>query len=229
QTIRLASGSERVEFDCDVRWETRGASLKAAFPLAASNPEATYNWSMGTVRRSNNNEKKYEVPSHQWFDLTNIDGSHGATIIEDSKYGSDKPDDNTLRLTLIYTPKPMQYHDQGTQDIGTHECLYALYGHEGDWRVGNSHWQARRVNQPVRAFEVGKHSGPLGRSFSFLTCSSDQVEIRTVKKAEASDELIVRLQELHGTKSGPIEIAAARPIISAREVDGQERPLGPAV
>ena len=36
------------------------------------------------------------------FDLSDAKG--GMTVLTDSKYGSDKPDDHTLRLTLLYTP-----------------------------------------------------------------------------------------------------------------------------
>jgi hypothetical protein len=33
-----------------------------------------------------------------------MSGTFGATILTDAKNGSDKPDDHTLRLTLIRTP-----------------------------------------------------------------------------------------------------------------------------
>ena len=48
--------------------------------------------------------KKFEVLSHQWIDLTDASGDFGATILTDCKNGSDKPNDNTIRLTLIRTP-----------------------------------------------------------------------------------------------------------------------------
>ena len=40
------------------------------------------------------------VPQHQWFDLTSTDGKYGVGILNDCKFGSDKPDDNTVRLTM---------------------------------------------------------------------------------------------------------------------------------
>ncbi|HEV8384174.1 MAG TPA: glycoside hydrolase family 38 C-terminal domain-containing protein, partial [Candidatus Acidoferrales bacterium] len=106
QTIRLSSGEagNRVEFANVMDWNTRGANLKAAFPLAAANPMATYNWDVGTIERANNDEKKFEVPSHQWIDLTDKSGTFGVTVLTDCKNASDKPDDSTLRLTLLRTP-----------------------------------------------------------------------------------------------------------------------------
>ena len=65
---------------------------------------ATYNWDLGKIQRGNNEPKKFEVPSHQWFDLTDTNGNYGVSILTGAKYGSDKPADNELRLTLLYTP-----------------------------------------------------------------------------------------------------------------------------
>jgi alpha-mannosidase len=103
QTISLAAGN-RVEFANVIDWKTKEAALKASFPLTVANHLATYNWGLGTIERGNNDPSKFEVASHQWFDLTDKSGACGVTVLSDSKTGSDKPDDHTLRLTLIYTP-----------------------------------------------------------------------------------------------------------------------------
>ena len=173
QTIRLAAGDagNRVEFGNVIDWKTKEANLKATFPLTASNPLATYNWDIGTLQRGNDDERKFEVPSHQWFDLTDTGGGFGVTVLTDCKNASDKPDDNTLRLTLLRTPgigtgNGRYYTDQATQDWGRHTFVYGLAGHAGDWREGQTDWQALRLNQPLLAFETAKHAGALGRSFS---------------------------------------------------------------
>jgi alpha-mannosidase len=49
-----------------------------------------------------------------------------------------------------------------------------------------------------------------------------------VKKAELSDEVIVRLVELDGKPQSDVKVSFAAPIASAREVNGQEQPVGPA-
>ncbi len=51
QIIRLSAGEagNRVEFDTHIDWHTAASDLKATFPLAVSNPLATYNWEAGTV------------------------------------------------------------------------------------------------------------------------------------------------------------------------------------
>jgi alpha-mannosidase len=235
QTIRLAAGDagNRVEFANVIDWKTSEAALKATFPLAASNPWATYNWDVGTIERGNNDERKFEVASHQWVDLTDKSGAYGVTVLTDCKNASDKPNDNTLRLTLIYTPglgegNGRDYSDQVTQDWGHHEFVYGLAGHAGDWRQAETDWQAYRLNQPLMAFESPRHPGALGKNFSLLSLNNTRVRILALKKAEESDEVIVRIVEIDGKPTQNIRLKFAAPVIAAREVNGQEMPMGPA-
>ncbi len=228
QQLELAAGREPLVVRNTIRWQSKGVSLKATFPLMASNGQATYNLGLGTEERANNNEKKYEVPSREWFDLTDQSGNFGATVIEDCKFGSDKPDDRTLRLTLLYTPATNFYHDQATQDWGIHEAAYGLYSHKGDWKAGLSEWQGRMLNQPLRVFNAAPHPGSLGKSFSFARSSSPQVDIRAIKKGENGKDIILRLQELLGSEVRDVEITMVARITRAWEVNGQEKLLGEA-
>lgn len=230
QDVSLNAGTgPTVDFHNRIDWTTRERSLKASFPLTASNPIASYDLQMGMIERDNNNEKRYENPAHMWMDLTDTSGAFGASILNDTKYGSDKPDDHTLRLTLIYTPGVRgAWVDQSTQDIGRHEIAYAFAGHAGDWRAGQTPWTAARMNQPIRAFTVGKHEGAAGKSLSLVGCDSTQVMVTAMKKAEDSDEIIVRLRELTGSPAKDVRVKFHNAVGSAREVDGQERPVGAA-
>ncbi len=233
QTVRLSTGDagNRVEFSDVIDWKTSNANLKVTFPLTAANVNATYNEGIGTIERGNNDERKFEVPSHQWFDLTDRSGTFGVTILTDCKYGSDKPDDKTLRLTLLRTPgigARAGYADQSTQDWGRHEIVYGLASHDGDWRHALTDWHAQRLNQPLIAFESTKHPGRLGKTFSILHVNNSRVRVLALKKAEDSDEVIVRIvaQDWHGVPD--VRIAFAAPVVAAREVNGQEFPIGNA-
>lgn len=231
QTIRLAAGDagNRVEVANTIDWQSRGCSLKAEFPLTVSNSQATYNWDLGKIARGNNNCKQYEVPSHQWFDLTDASGDYGVSILSGSKYGSDMPADNDVRLTLLYSPdvsKERGYREQRWQDWGRHDFVYGIYGHAGNWCKGGSDWQALRLDQPMFVFTTAPHDGKLGRSFSLLKVNSDAVAVRAVKLAEHSDQVIVRLQELNGTRESSVRLSAAG-LKSADEVNGLEKFLRP--
>jgi len=233
QTVRLSAGDagNRVEFGNVIEWRTSNANLKATFPLTAANAKATYNLDIGTIERGNDDERKFEVPSHQWFDLTDRSGAFGVTILSDCKIGSDKPDDKTLRLTLLRTPgiSPRAgYADQATQDWGRHEFVYGLAAHAGDYRREQTDWQAQRLNQPLIAFESSKHPGRLGKTFSILRLNTDRVRVLALKQAEESDEVIVRIVELDGRAAPDVRITFPALVIGAREVNAQELPLGPA-
>jgi alpha-mannosidase len=231
QTVRLSAGDagKRVEFGNVIDWNTKESNLKATFPLQASNEMATYNWDIGTIERRTAQPKKFEVPSHQWIDLTDASGEFGATILTDCKNGSDKPNDHTIRLTLIRTPGTRGgYPDQGTQDIGHHEFIFGIAGHAADWRHSQTDWQAQRLNDPLIAFEAPKHAGALGRDFSLLKVSNPRIRVLALKKAEQSDEIIVRLVELDGKPQREVRISFGAPLTGAREVNGQEQPVGAA-
>jgi alpha-mannosidase len=230
QTISLSLGGKRVEFANSIDWNTKESNLKASFPLAASNQMATYNWDIGTIQRPTADPKKFEVPSHQWIDLTDMSGEFGATILTDCKNGSDKPNDHTIRLTLIRTPGTRGgYADQGTQDIGHHEFTYGIAGHAADWRQSQTDWQAQRLNDPLIAFEVSKHAGTLGKKFSLLKVSNPRVRVLALKKAEQGDEIILRLVELDGKPQADVRVSFGAAITAAREVNGQEQPVGAAL
>ena len=231
QTIRLSAGDagKRVEIANAIDWNTKESNLKATFPLTASNQMATYNWDIGTIQRPTAEPKKFEVPSRQWIDLTDATGEFGATILTDCKNGSDKPNDHTIRLTLIRTPGTRGgYPDQGTQDIGHHEFVYGIVGHAGDWRQAQTDWQAQSLNDPLIAFATSSHAGALGREFSLLKVSNSRIRVLALKKSEQGDEVIVRLVELDGAPQPDVRVQFAAPITAAREVNGQEQPVGNA-
>jgi len=237
QRIRLSAGNDgnRVDVANHLDWKTRGALFKAAFHLSASNPKATYNLDLGTIQRGNAHEKQYEVPTHAWMDLTDDSGTYGVSILTGSKYGSDKPDDNTLRLTLIHSPDTEEWDDETIdwgrtkemrwQDWGRHEFNYAITGHQGDWRDGQTHWEALRFEQRPAAFVVPKYRGDKGSTFSLINIDNPQINIQAVKMAEDGSGVVVRLQELSGRPCAGSTLTAVLPVTAAEELDGTERPL----
>ncbi|ADV83489.1 alpha-mannosidase [Terriglobus saanensis] len=238
QTISLSAGDagNRVEFANVIDWRSKKVNLKVAFPLSASNPNATYNEEVGTIQRPNATDRQFETFSHRWIDLTDASGSFGATILTEAKNASDKPSDNTIRLTLLRTPglqptangSPAAYADQANQDWGHHEFSFGLIGHAAGWREAQTDWQGYRLNDPLRAFSTTKHAGTLGKSFSLVQVSNPRVRILALKKAEGSDETIVRLVELDGKPAQDVRVSFTAPVGAAREVNGQEQPLGEA-
>lgn len=231
QYIRLYEGSlaDRIDFYNEVDWRSLNALLKAQFPLSVSNENATYDIGLGSVERGNNRDNSYEVYSHEWTDLTDRSGDYGVTILNDSKYGWDKPNDNTIRLSLLYSPKPGgAYKYQERQDFGYHEFTYSLVGHKGGLDKAQAVQASTVLNSPLRAFASSKHKGDLGREFSFVSSDNDNVIVRALKKAETGDEYVVRVYENAGKEPQTANITFASDIVKAVEADGTEKEIGAA-
>ena len=231
QYIRLSTGEagQRVDLVNDIDWNSRNTLLKASFPFNVSNNVATYDLGIGTISRGNNTANLYEVPAQQWADITDKDGIYGVSILNDGKYGWDKPADNILRLTLFHSPmtKGNSYY-QTYQDLGKHHFTYSISGHKDSWRNPASLWQSACLNQPLVAFQTDLHDGELGKSFSLASLNTNKVAIRALKKAESGDAIVIRLQELIGENEDNVEVNFASPIVSAKELNGIEEEIGGA-
>ncbi len=224
QIISLDSGAKSVEFYNEIDWRSPRTLLKASFPFVASNPKATYDLGFGTIKRNNSNPRLYEFPAQNWADVTNEDGAFGAAVFSDSRSGWDKPNDNTLRLTGMHTPRS-QYREESAQhllEIGLNRFSFAVYPHVGSWEDSGVQSAAAQFNQPMAAFVVGKHKGKLGRDVSFANVSKSSAIIRCIKKAQYSDDIIIRVNEGSGRAARNVELKLAFPVESAYECYGDE-------
>ena len=231
QYIRLYEGelADRIDFYNEIDWQSTNALLKAEFPLNVDNEKATYDLGIGSVQRGNNILTAYEVYAQYWADLTDSDGSYGVSIMNDSKYGWDKPDNHTLRLTLLHTPETKNnYPYQDRQDLGYHTFTYSLVGHAGGLDKAQVVKESEVLNQRLKAFAAGKHSGTLGKTFSFASSDNSNVVIKALKKAESSDEYVVRVYETGGKAPQNAVLTFAGTITSAVEADGTEKNIGSA-
>lgn len=231
QRIILTDGAddERIDIVNDVCWNSRESLLKAAFRFNFGAPEATYDLGMGNIRRGNNTPTAYEVFGRQWADLTSSDGSYGVTILNDSRYGWDKPADNALRLTLFHTPGVTdRFVYQATQDLGRHTFTYSIVGHKGALDPAAADRRADCLNREKAAFAVAPHPGTLGRSFEMVSSSNPAIAVKALKQAYDGDGIVVRTYELSG-KGASAEITFPCEILSAEEIDGIEENPVPAV
>ncbi|MBQ0080521.1 MAG: alpha-mannosidase [Alistipes sp.] len=227
QRIVLTDGAEdeRIDVVNTVDWQTRASLLKASFPVSFEAKEATYDLGMGHIKRGTNTKTAYEVVAQQWADITADDNSYGVTILNDGRYGWDKPNDHTLRLTLFHTPKTAKrYKEQDTQDLGEHTFTYSIIGHKGVVDAVATDIAADKLNQPKMASLVNKHEGRLGRTFSLASSTNPALRIKAFKKAQDGDGYIVRVYELSG-KGAKGEILFPMEIVSCREDNGIEDKL----
>lgn len=226
QVIRLNEGAQRDRIDIvnSIDWATTDALLKVEFPLQVANPKASYDIGLGHVQRGNNTDIAYEVYSHYWTDLTDQNGDYGVAVLNNCKYGWDKPADNVIRLSLLHTPSTRSgYRYQSRQDFGHHEFTYSIVGHKGTLQEVNIPEKAELVNQTIQAFKAPRHKGALGRSFSMVQTDNPYVVLKAFKQAEEDSEAyILRYYETAG-KAQHVNLSFAGNVMGAEEVNGVEQ------
>ncbi|MGK7912772.1 MAG: alpha-mannosidase [Synechococcus sp.] len=190
QTLRLEANNPQLFVHTQLDWKETYTLLKAAFPLSFSAPSATYEIPFGaiarsTVRETNVDAAKWEVPALRWADMSG-DGV-GLAVLNDCKYGYDaKPD--CLRLTLLKSPT----WPHPTSDLGQHEFTYSLLPHAGDWRGAEVVRKGHELNCMPRVLSEDWDTG------SLLEIDADNVVLAALKKSEDNLAWIVRLYEAHG-------------------------------
>jgi alpha-mannosidase len=231
QTFRLTADGDTVDVENDIDWHETHVLLKAAFPLAASGPFATYEIPYGTIERPttrNNSWEKaqFEVAAMRWADLSGPGGDgkqHGLSVINTSKYGYDAAG-NVLRLTLLRSAK---WPDPDA-DMGHHHFHYALYPHAGSWKDALTVRHGYEYNYPLTAVATTAHAGSLPAKHSFASVGPENVVLTAVKKAEDANGLIFRVYEWAG-KDATAEFHVPPGATGATVTNMQETPEGAAL
>lgn len=230
--ICLTEGGDSVEVYSEIEWQSMRTLAKHTFAFTATNEKATFDLGLGAIQRGNMSEKLFEVPAQKWADLTDKSGDFGVSVLSSCKHGWDKYNNNTLRLTVLHTPKKNYRIDsmQSMMDLGKNLYSYAIYSHKG--AVGAStQLAARAFTTPLTALTIGKHDGALGSRSSFGSVSDSRVIMRCLKKKHHSDkaEYVVRFNEGSNEAVKGFTFTLGDGIASAYEAWGSEEFRGKAV
>jgi alpha-mannosidase len=204
QIVRLDAGARRLELHTTVDWHESHTLLKVCFPLAVRSPNATYEMPFGYAERPTHystsfDRARYEVPGHRFADLS--EHGFGAAVLTDSKYGYSCYGGD-LRVSLLRSTKS----PDPEADMGRHEFAYALVPHAGGWREAGIVREGVLFNAPLRWTELALEG-------SFASVDGGLV-LDTIKRAEDSDALVLRLYEPHGGR-GVAHVRLASPYASA--------------
>jgi len=180
---------------------------------------ATYEIQFGHVQRPTHYNTTYdmarfEVPAHKWADLSEPD--FGVALLNDCKYGY-AAHENVLRLSLLRAPT----HPDPEADRGLHTFAYALFPHAGSPQAAAVTEQALRFNVPLLLAATDAPEA----SHCFIQVDNPALIIDSVKKAEESDALIVRLYEARGTR-GAARLSTSLPLRSAALTNLLEDEIG---
>lgn len=194
QRISLSCNSARLDFDTHINWQEKHVLLKVAFPVDVLAPQATFDIQWGNVQRPTHRNTswdwaRFETCAHKWVDLS--EGGYGVSLLNDCKYGHDVQG-NILRLSLLRAPtSPDPEADQGE-----HRFVYSLLPHAGSWQ-GCTPAEGYQLNDPVIIFpcksnQTAKQNTTLE---SFVSSSSENVIVETIKSSEDGKGFIFRLFE----------------------------------
>jgi alpha-mannosidase len=223
QIVSLEDGARQIEFDTFVDWQERQQVLKTLFPFDMNVSEIRSEIQFGHVKRATHrntswDRARFEASMHRWVDISEPD--FGAALLNDCKYGYDAVE-QMVRLTLLRGatfPHP-------EADRGEHRFKYALFVHDGVSDLAQVQLAAERFNNPIAVIgdTTGRSDGvgSGGGTFSFASVDRDNVSLETVKKAEASDALVLRLFE-HANQRTSATITFGIPVKSVTAVNLME-------
>jgi alpha-mannosidase len=205
QVVRLDADSPRLEFHTTVDWAEERKLLKTCFPLEVRAPNATYEMQFGYTERPTHystsfDSARFEVPGHRFADLS--EHGFGAALLTDSKYGYSCYG-NELRISLLRAPKS----PDPEADMGRHEFAYAILPHADGWREARVVEEGLRFNFPLRWVTDAPAE-------SFASVDDPNLVLDTIKRAEDSDALVLRLYEAHGAR-GTARVRLSQSIESA--------------
>ena len=218
QLVRLDAGARRLEFRNRIVWRERHALLQAAFPLAVRSPRATYEMQFGVAERPTHantqaDAAQFEVPAHRFGDLS--EHGFGVALLTPDTHGM-SCHGSTMRISLLRAPTD----PDPEADQGEHEIAYALMPHRGGWQEAGVVAEARAFAEPL-LWSAG--------TGAFAEVDDPALVLDTIKRAEDSDSLILRLYEAHGGR-GTARVRLGVPFSRAcltdlLEGEGEELPL----
>lgn len=203
QKVVLTAGSRRIDFVTEVDWKESGKMLRTSFPVNVRSDYANCEIQFGYIKRPTHRNTmwdyaKDEICAHHWIDLS--EPNYGVALLNDCKYGH-RAENNVLDLNLLRSPS---YPDPEA-DRAKHTFIYSLYPHKGDHVQAEVYKRGYELNIPLRTVETSKTTG-LGSAAklhgmdSFLKLDRRNIMIETVKLAEDSEDIILRLYETAGAR-----------------------------
>jgi len=224
QNIYMYKDIPRIDFDTYIDWKEDDILLKAAFPVDIHSYKATYEIQFGNVERPTHwntswDLARFEVCAHKWADLS--EEGFGVSLLNDCKYGHDIKD-GVMRLTLLKSGR----YPNPVADREEHRFVYSLYPHSGDWRDGGTVKMGYQLNVPVYAKVEEPHKGTLPSALSMISVDCNNVIIDTVKKAEDSSDLIVRMYECYNKRTD-VKVTFFKPLQKVVECNLMEKELQP--
>lgn len=185
--------NDRIDVKYDFDWKETHILVKVENDVDVNATRATYDIQFGSIERTAHENTlwdfaQFEVCGHKWIDQS--DNGFGFSLLNDSKYGH-RVKDGKVETSLIRSAMwPCKDQDKGQQHIET-----ALYPHKGAVSESDVYNQAYSLNFPLYCVKADKNTGKTGGEYSLVSADKSNIIIETVKMAEDSDEIVIRMYE----------------------------------
>ncbi len=241
ERVLLRPDLQAVVLDHWVLWRSAHKSLKLNFQFPSAADRVFAGGGIGFLDTPVNSRKLYEFPFHRWIQAhMPKKGSPGVSIVNNEKYGFDRPSANAVRLTALYSPKTVRggKHYHSTQDFGRHHMATAVMAR------GLADSVAERLAKPLLVFSQKTAADEvLARRTSSMPSAMgsvsfwkgelpDSLELQALKLKErqsegSKGEFVVRLRNRRETPVSLVlsELFRAREVTTVVRCDGQERAL----
>ena len=198
QKIIVYNKLQKIDFETEIDWVERQKLLKVGFDVDIMAKTYTSDIAYGNIERPNYRfnsfeKAKFEVNAHNWIDMSQED--YGVSILNDCKYGFDVTN-QTMSISLLKGP----VNPDPESDIETHYFTYSLLPHKGNWKKADTNRRGLEMNNPLQVVKLVYNKGKLPEQYSFISVGNSNVTLEAVKKAENSNELIVRVLERYGMR-----------------------------
>jgi alpha-mannosidase len=205
QDMIFHSFDGRIDFSTEVDWAESHRVLKAAFNTAIDAPSVRCEIQFGNVIRDTHenlpqDRARFEICAHKWICLE--EPGAGLALMNDCKYGHDVSGP-LMRISLLRSPKA----PDPEADMGRHVFTYSLLPFEGSFADSEVVRRAYDLNSPLVAIDAVAKAA---RTCSFFSLDEGRICVESVKLAELSGRLVLRLYETTGAPRRARLATAAR-------------------
>lgn len=198
QIVILSAVSRRLDFETEVDWNENRQFLKVEFAWDILADNVNYECQYGHVSRPTHyntswDAAKFEVVAQKFADMSEF--GYGIALLNDCKYGY-SAHRNVLRLSLLRAPKA----PDSNCDVGHHSFKYAIYPHEHHFLQSDVVREGYNFNSPLltRLVQQDKLERVKFCFPKFHIENATNVVLDTIKRAEDSNDIVIRLYEAYG-------------------------------
>ncbi|MHC4445252.1 MAG: glycoside hydrolase family 38 N-terminal domain-containing protein [Planctomycetota bacterium] len=208
QQIHIYEDIDRIDFDLNVDWRSKGQRFRVAFPTEISCGRVFFQEPFAVSEGWTCKPSETHKPVNQWMGYSESDGSFGVALVNHGTHHCQVIDD-TIQMTLFKSGNVKSHcwwcapkrPIMRIEESGKHHFRYSLIIHGKDWQSAGVNRRAFAVNHPVRLRTTKRHGGKLPGSLSFLRIVPDHMIITAWKKAYEGCDTVLRFYEPFGRET----------------------------